>query len=82
MILSLKCNYIQMWIAHNTEKKITQITLIIHWVTMKYGVDPTITNVTPFIYMVILNNAKFYWPFVGWYCYIVPTDVKLVYKNT
>lgn len=65
MILSLKCNYIQMWIACNTEKKITQITLIIHRVTMKYGVDPTITNVTQFIYMVILNNVKFYWPFVG-----------------
>lgn len=49
---------------------------------MKYGVDPTITKVTPFIYLVILNNAKLYWPFVGWYCYIVLTDVKLVYKNT
>lgn len=56
--------------------------MIIHWVTMKYGVDPAITSVTPSIYMVIHNNAKFYWPFVGWYCYVVLTDVKLVYKNT
>lgn len=81
MILCIKCNYIQTYIACNTEKKITQITLIIHRVIMKYGVDPTI-NVTPFIYIVILNNSKFYCPFAGWYSYIVLTDVKLVYKNT
>lgn len=71
-----------MWIVCNTEKKIAQITMIIHRVTMKYGVDPAITSVTPSIYMVIHNNAKFYWPFVGWYGYVVLTDVKLVYKNT
>lgn len=39
--------------------------MIIHRVTMKYGVDPAITSVTPSIYMVIHNNVKFYWPFVG-----------------
>lgn len=54
-----------MQIAFDAEKKIAQTTLIIHRVTMKYGVDPTITNVTPLIYMIMLNNAKFYWPFVG-----------------
>lgn len=71
-----------MYISFNTEKKISQIKLIVHQVTMKYGVDPTITNVTMSIYMIIFNNANFYCPFVGWYYYIVLTDVKLVYENT
>lgn len=48
---------------------------------MKYGVDFIIIKVILFIYMVIFNNVKFYWLFVGWYCYIVLIDVKLVYKN-
>lgn len=65
-----------------TENKIILITKLIYEVTIKYCVVFTFTNATSSICIVILNNAKFYCPFVSQYCYIVQTDVKLVYKNT